>query len=118
MVVDVETSLLQIAKETLEPKRYKTITANDGAEAIALFAKQADEIKLVICDMSMPLLDGAKTIPVLKKLNPMLKVVIASGSSFGYPEDQLMKDYNALRLEKPYTMEKMLNTVSAALTSS
>ncbi|MFA6469495.1 MAG: response regulator [Bacteroidota bacterium] len=118
MVVDDETSLLQIAKEALESNRYKTITANDGAEAIALFAKQADEIKLVICDMSMPLLDGAKTIPVLKKLNPMLKVVIASGSSFGYPEDQLMKDYNALRLEKPYTMEKMLNTVSAALTSS
>ncbi|MFA6457210.1 MAG: response regulator [Bacteroidota bacterium] len=117
MVVDDETSLLQVAKEALELNQYKTVTAIDGAEAIALFAKQANDIHLVICDMNMPLIDGARTIPVLKKLKPSLNVIIASGSATGYLEEQLMKDYKALRLEKPYTVEKLLITVNTALTS-
>ena len=41
------------------------ITAGDGAEAVALFAKQAGEIAVVLTDMMMPVMDGSTTIQVL-----------------------------------------------------
>ena len=117
MVVDDESSMLQVAKEALESSNFKTITARDGAEAIALFLKQSNEIQLVICDMGMPFLDGSKTVPVLKKIQPGVKIIIASGSQSMYAEEGLIKDYNAVMLQKPYTVENLLTTIDSVLYS-
>ena len=118
MIVDDESSMLQIAKEALESSNFKTITARDGAEAIALFTKLSNEIQLVICDMIMPLLDGSKTIPVLKKIKPSIKIIIASGNPTMHIENEMMKEYDAVMLPKPYTVQKLLNTIHSTLSGS
>jgi hypothetical protein len=79
LVVDDEASIREITQQTLESFGYRVIAAGDGAAAVALYAKCAKDVALVITDMMMPIMDGAATIHVLKCINPLVKVIASSG---------------------------------------
>ncbi len=115
LVVDDEISIREVTQQTLEAFGYRVITASDGAEAVALYAKQAPQIALVITDMMMPVMDGAATVQALKRINPALRIIVASGIDSG---DNVAKATQAGAkhfLPKPYTTEILLKLVRAAL---
>jgi CheY-like chemotaxis protein len=115
LVVDDEFSIRDITKQTLESFGYRVLTANDGAEAVALYAKQAHEIAIVVTDMMMPIMDGSATAQVLQRINPAVKIIAASGIASG---DALARASAAgvkHFLLKPYTAEKLLKLVHEVL---
>jgi two-component system cell cycle sensor histidine kinase/response regulator CckA len=88
LVVDDEASILIITGQTLEAFGYVPLTARDGNEAVALYARRADEIALVLTDMAMPVMDGPATIRALREINPRVRIVGASGLKTGVFENQ------------------------------
>ena len=104
-----------MTQETLETFGYRVVTARDGAEAVATYTAHRDEIRGVITDLLMPHMDGPSTIRVLRKLNPNVKVIAASG----LVEAEKLKDVTGLEripfLMKPYTAEKLLTTLQQVL---
>ena len=50
LVVDDEHSIREVAKETLRTFGYRVLTANDGTEALALYAQHTSEIRIVLTD--------------------------------------------------------------------
>ena len=113
LVVDDEENILQVTTATLEKYGYKTLTASDGTEAIAVYT-QNEKIDLVITDMSMPYMDGAATIRALRKMNPHLKIISASGLTNFQRADHKDLNTNAFLL-KPFTAEKLLTTIAEVL---
>ena len=118
LVVDDEASITFITQATLEGHGYKVMTAGDGAEALAIYAQHKDKIQAVLLDMSMPVMDGPATIRVLQKLNPKVKIIGTSGLSMGHNGGY--QDLNAASsvhafLSKPFTAEKLLNTLNEVL---
>ena len=111
LIVDDEENIRQITKATLEKFGYQTLTASDGTEAMGIYAQNSTEIKLVLTDMAMPFMDGAATIRALRKLNPKLPIIAASGLP---PADINSLNVNAF-LSKPYTAEKLLTTLADIL---
>jgi PAS domain S-box-containing protein len=108
LVVDDEFSIREITKQTLETFGYRVITASDGAEAVGFYARQPQQIDLVLTDMMMPVMDGPATIQVLKRINPAVRIIAASGIDSG---DNVTKATNVgVRdfLPKPYTAETLL----------
>ena len=99
LIVDDEENIRQITKATLEKFGYQTLTASDGTEALAIYAQNSLEIRIVLTDMAMPFMDGAATIRALRKLNPDLAIIAASGLP---PADINSLSVNAF-LSKPYT---------------
>ena len=79
MVVDDEAAIREITRSTLERFGYQVVLASDGAEALALYAQRRAEIAVVITDIMMPILDGVATIHALRRINPDVKVIAASG---------------------------------------
>jgi CheY-like chemotaxis protein len=115
LVVDDELSIRHITQQTLEAFGYRVITAGDGAEAVAIFAKQAGDISVVLTDMMMPVMDGATTIQVLMRMNPAVKIIAASGIDSG---DNVAKAAHAgvhQFLLKPYTAETLLRLIREVL---
>jgi PAS domain S-box-containing protein len=115
LVVDDEFSIRHITQQTLEAFGYRVITASDGVEAVALYAKQAQQIAIVLIDMMMPIMDGAATIQVLMRINPAIKIIAASGIDSG---DDAAKASNAgvkHFLPKPYTAETLLKLLREVL---
>ena len=118
LVVDDETSILTVTTQTLQTFGYEVLTAMDGAEAIALYAKHQNEIAVVLTDMMMPVMDGPATIHALTRINPMIKIIAMSGFN---TDGGMAKAFGGSAkhfLAKPYTAETLLKTLRALLDES
>lgn len=115
MVVDDEILIQKISKTILEKYGYRVITASDGVEAVAKFASRKDEIALVLTDMMMPNMDGQCTIRAIRRMNPVVKIIVSSGLA---NEGDIMLDdgleVNAF-IAKPCDEKKLVETVHSAL---
>jgi PAS domain S-box-containing protein len=115
LVVDDEPSVRQITRQTLEAFGYRALLASDGAEAVAMYAARPHDFAVVLTDMMMPGFDGTATIQVLRKMNPKLPIIAASGLS---TEGQVAKakDLGVKHfLAKPYTAEALLKVLQEIL---
>ncbi|QHG15155.1 PAS domain S-box protein [Nostoc sp. ATCC 53789] len=113
LVVDDEDLVKQTNQETLEDYNYKTLVANDGIEAIALYAQYKERISVVLLDMSMPNMDGLTTISILRSLNPNIKIIATSGLPAN--EQKAIAVGAEKFLSKPYTATDLLTTLSAVI---
>ena len=115
LVIDDEDSVRRITQQTLEAFGYHALIANDGTEAIVLYARRYDEIRAVVTDLMMPNMDGAATIQILKRINPSVRIVAASGASannqFAHVASLGVKYF----LPKPYTAEALLKILKRVL---
>jgi two-component system, cell cycle sensor histidine kinase and response regulator CckA len=114
LVVDDEISICEITKATLENYGYRVQVANSGPEAVALYVDKRKEIQLVVTDSDMPFMDGNATSIALKKINPRLKIIMASGSVQGKSSGSASDNISAF-VPKPYTVDRLLTVVHEVL---
>ncbi|HKY44329.1 MAG TPA: PAS domain S-box protein [Pyrinomonadaceae bacterium] len=117
LVVDDEESIREITRGTLETFGYSVLTASDGTEALALYADKKNEIAAVLTDMVMPFMDGPATIRALQRMNPEVRIIAASGLGAGQRASEVALEGVSVFLNKPYTAEKLLNTLAQVLKS-
>jgi CheY-like chemotaxis protein len=115
LVVDDEPNILGITKMILEKHKYHVVSANDGPEALAIFAQQMKSINVVLTDLSMPYMDGVALVRSLKKMRPALSIVASTGQGeqAGVTELQSLGVKNFLT--KPYSTQQLLATVRDTL---
>ena len=113
-----EEALLAITKATLESFRYTVLTAASGPEAVACFAEKRDDIKLVLTDMAMPLMDGVATGLAIRKISPNVPIIIISGLDPQKDEDTTRRLRAAAFLPKPFTAEVLLQLIHDVLTKN
>ena len=113
LVVDDEPSIVSITRQTLESFGYRMLNAQNGAEAVALYAQQANDIAMILTDLSMPVMDGRATIYALLKINPKAKIIAMSGmdenESVAKASTAGVKHF----ISKPYTAATLLKTLRA-----
>ncbi len=85
LVAEDDRSLRLLAKALLEEYGYRVIEAEDGEDAVRKFRENQDQVKLLLLDIVMPRLDGRKAYEEIRKLQPGIKALFASG----YTEDIL-----------------------------
>jgi two-component system, cell cycle sensor histidine kinase and response regulator CckA len=115
LVVDDEVPVQEITQVILEVHGYRVMTANDGIEAIALYAEHKHEISVVLLDMMMPLLDSATTIRTLRKLNPQVKIIAMSGLATNEAITRTMNEGAKAFLSKPFTADELLNLLTLCI---
>jgi PAS domain S-box-containing protein len=115
LVVDDEPSVREITRRTLEAFGYRVVLASDGAEAVAIVARQGADVAAVITDMMMPVMDGPATIQVLLKLRAGLPIIGASGLSANGSVARAASLGVTHFLAKPYTAAELLQTLRQVL---
>ncbi|MBF2008330.1 MAG: PAS domain S-box protein [Chlorogloeopsis fritschii C42_A2020_084] len=115
LVVDDEAEILEITKTTLLKYNYRVLTASNGIEAIELYAQNRGAISVVLMDMMMPIMDGLTTIRTLQKINPLVKVIPASGLSESKQFCQVCG--STTFLSKPYTIQQLLQILHNTINS-
>jgi CheY-like chemotaxis protein len=115
LVVDDETSILKITRQTLEAFGYGVLSAQDGAEAVAIYAENRNQIAVVLTDMMMPIMDGTSLIRVLLRIDPAIRIIKSSGLSSNFNENRFPEAAVKHFLAKPYTAETLLKTIRAIL---
>jgi two-component system cell cycle sensor histidine kinase/response regulator CckA len=117
LVMDDEATVRQMTKTTLENYGYQVVTAISGLDGLTLFQEYRQEIKLLVSDTDMPIMSGLAALHIIQKLEPEIPMIIASG---GKQDPASYKQINATHLtvlDKPYTVEQLLQTVARALNS-
>jgi len=111
LIIDDEETLLDLTREILENLGYKIITAQGALEGIETFRAKYDEIDLVILDMMMPEMTGREVYPILKSVDPNVKVLLATGLSVGERVDELLAMGVTHLVSKPYSVDDLATQV-------
>ncbi|MDJ0706611.1 MAG: ATP-binding protein [Leptolyngbyaceae cyanobacterium MO_188.B28] len=113
LVVDDEILIQEITKTALESYNYRVVTAKDGNEAIAQYTEYEKEIQVVLMDMMMPSIGGAKAIDELTKINPAIKIIVTSGLAIQDTPPNMQ-----VFLPKPYSIKELLTALDTVIHAS
>jgi two-component system, cell cycle sensor histidine kinase and response regulator CckA len=118
LVVDDETAVRMMTRQTLEAYGYRVLEATDGAEAVSSYVANRDHVDVVIVDMMMPVMDGPATIHALQRLDPQVRIVGCSGLHADGRVAQAAAAGVRVFLPKPYTATRLLAVVRDMLDGS
>jgi CheY-like chemotaxis protein len=110
LVVDDQPATLKVARILLESFGYSVLAAASGQEALILFRRQQQQIRLVLTDVVMPDITGPQLVERLRRIKPDLRVIYMSG----YHDEELQRQ-GMLFLSKPFNPAGLAKTVREAL---
>jgi PAS domain-containing protein len=90
----------------------------DGNESMCRmlgYAQHRDGIAVVLTDMAMPIMDGVATVHALRRVNPTVKIIAASGLDANGGTNKGPKANVKYFLAKPYTAETLLRILRTVL---
>ena len=115
LVVDDESTVLDVCARMLGSSGYVVHTARTGAEALEAFADLGGDIDLLLVDVILPDMGGRDVARALLEKDPDLLVLFASG----YTEDAIHRhgvlEEGTAFIAKPYSMKDLLATVRDVL---
>ena len=113
LLVDDEASIREVGRAILEANGYRVVTAANGVEGMTLYAEHRGEVRAVLTDMAMPIMDGPALVRALTQQDPQVRIVVASGYT-GTEAPESLPGVQAV-LAKPYSVESLLRTVREVL---
>ncbi len=115
LLVDDEESLLALGTQMLEHLGFTVLTASDGLQAVELYRERGKEIDLVLMDLTMARMEGANAFGELRRLNPNVRVVLASGYTHEEVASRFVgKEIDGV-LQKPYTLARLRQSIVGLL---
>ena len=115
LIADDEESVRNLVYAVLATSGYTVIQAQNGKEALDLMESSPGRIDLILTDVMMPVMNGYELGAAIEKRYPGKKILFMSGYL-----DSHLGDYDRSRpfLTKPFTPEKLLNAINAALAAA
>jgi CheY-like chemotaxis protein len=116
LIVDDEQGVLEAVCESLRDFGYSLITTTDPHHALSIIRGQ-QPLALLITDLFMPSMNGARLLKAARKLRPTLCTVVLTGIA---SEQELSKWRRRGEhiVAKPWLENEFITTVTKALTES
>lgn len=115
LIVDDEEEVRAVAGRTLEKAGFTVMMAEDGRAGVQMFQAHADEIKVVLLDMTMPHMSGEEVFRAIRTIRPGVRVVLTSG----YNERDTISVFQGKGLagfiQKPYQPLKLIEKIRDVL---
>jgi CheY-like chemotaxis protein len=115
LLVDDEKSIAGVTTSMLERLGYKVTVRISSYDALEAFRNLADQIDLLIADLTMPQMSGLQLYREIKKIRPNIKVIICTGFS----EQLDSRKSKAIGIEgflyKPVVMGELARCVRSVL---
>lgn len=105
LVVDDEDMIRQTARAILEECGYTVLLAENGEEGVNIYRNRHNEIKAVLLDMIMPKMSGKEAFLEMKKIDPGLKVLLASGFKHDERVESILNSGVYGFVQKPYNLQ-------------
>lgn len=113
MLVDDEEGFVDAMAKRLGKRDLAILTAHSGPEALKKLA-QNDGVDVIILDVKMPVMDGIETLREIKRVHPLIEVIMLTGHATVETGIEGMKlgafDY----LIKPCEIDQLMEKVQQA----
>jgi two-component system cell cycle sensor histidine kinase/response regulator CckA len=115
LVVDDEVVVRTVCRQMLEHLGFRVLMADDGAQGLEMFREHAEEIVVVILDMTMPKLNGEETFREMRRLDPNARVVLMSGYNEQEATNRFAGKGLAGFLQKPFQLAVLREKLQAVI---
>ncbi len=115
LVAEDDSRIRNIITSILTDSGYKTISANDGEDAIAKFIENKDIIQFVVSDVIMPKKNGKDLYKEIKKIKPDTRALFLSGYSKDIMHQRDMLEEGVEIIQKPVKPDDLLRKIRKTL---
>jgi two-component system cell cycle sensor histidine kinase/response regulator CckA len=112
LVADDEPIVLETAAALLRHSGFETVCAADGNEAVQRFRESSGAFLAVLLDLTMPGLDGAEALRVIRGIDPLMPALVMSGFSEQDVFARLRGLGQVAIVRKPFTRELLLERLA------
>jgi len=119
LIVDDELMLLYSLRRMLEDL-YDITIASGGQKAIDIINKQKKHFDLIICDVSMPDINGVNLYLYIAKHHPGLekRIIFMTGGPMSAYLDEFFVSNKALCLAKPFEYDNLRQVINDSIESN
>jgi two-component system cell cycle sensor histidine kinase/response regulator CckA len=107
LAVDDEEIVRNFLSQALTRAGYEVLLADNGAEALSVFSRNASRISLVLLDLVMPVMSGEEALPHLLMMKPGVLVIVSSGHSEEECVRRMQEPRVAGFIQKPYNFASL-----------
>lgn len=107
LVVDDEEMIRETATQMLERRGFSTLAAADGEQGIELLRQNADRVRAVLIDHSMPRMSGLDALQAMRQIVPGLPAIVITG----YRDALDQYDEADTILQKPFSLKDLVSAV-------
>ncbi len=111
LIVEDDPDLCEALADTLELEGYRVLAAHNGTEALAKLVR--NEVKLVVSDVQMPVMDGFELLRNIHVLHPGLPVVLMTAYGTVPKAVKAMQEGAVDYLVKPFEASALIDKVAA-----
>ena len=112
LVVDDEKEFADVLAERLQIKGYQAEACYSGPEALEKI--RDGEIDIVLLDLVMPVMDGLAVLNEIKKIKPVVEVVMLSGKATPENAIEELKQGAFEHLDKPCDDDQLVANIDSA----
>ena len=105
LFIDDEKMVLEVGSLMLQKLGYSVLAVSKGHKAIKILKE--NKVAFVILDMLMPGMNGYEIYHQLKKIQPKIKVLLASGYTGDQSEERLESIGFDGYLQKPFNLKQL-----------
>lgn len=117
LIAEDDEAIREMAISLLQGFGYEIISAVDGDDAVIKFLEHRERIQLLLLDVIMPKKNGNEVYNEIRKIEPAIKVIFASGYALDALRQKVQLDESAPLIVKPYVPVKLLASVRSVLDS-
>ena len=115
LLVEDEEAVRRFIQLVLERASYTVIPTANGDEAIERYRADPAAIDLVLTDVVMPYRTGPELVEELRRIQPGVRVAFMSGYTGGTAAHPIDFPADTPLLEKPFTIDRLLQVVGSAI---
>ncbi|MBL0937298.1 MAG: PAS domain S-box protein [Gemmatimonadaceae bacterium] len=114
LLVDDDARLRDLGRRMLERAGEAVYTAATGQEALDFLRVRADDVGLVVTDLTMPDMGGLELIEQMAEEFPAIPAVAVSGYSVNPHAQGLLEARHVPYVQKPFTGESLTSAIARA----
>jgi CheY-like chemotaxis protein len=118
LVVEDEPAIRELVRRTLESAGLVVIEAENGRQALDIFALGGEPPKLILSDVIMPAVNGRELSDALADMHPNLPVLFMSGYTGDDVLARSLLPETAQFIQKPFAPEELLSRVRRMLAAA
>ena len=115
LLVEDDNGVRKFAYDALRNFGYKVFAASNGVNAIKKIKDEKIKVDLLMTDLVMPEMNGKELSETIKKNFPDIRILFSSGYTNNHLVHRGELDKNINFLQKPYSMQALLEKVHEVL---